>query len=297
MVSILLAIACVFIFSRGGIPELSKWFNGAWERQLTVQQLLEHIIMLGDFKSYNFNSVIWSLVHEMRISILFPLLMYVVVRINWKKSVAISLGCSIVYFLVWLTSNNLFNYNISRFDTSYILTIHYIGFFILGAVLAKHRQQIQDFYESLSKSIKIVLLFTGILAYTYSFWFLPNTFYVHFAFINDWAIAFGSTLFIISSLGSKSISNVLLVKPIHFMGKISFSLYLFHMTVIFSMINLFYDKLSIGVILFVSFILSFVVAAIGYYAIEKPSIMLGKLLTNKKIKRHEKKNLKAQQTF
>lgn len=55
LVSVFLAIACVFVFSRGGIPELSKWFNGTWERQLTINQLLEHILMLGDFKSYNFN--------------------------------------------------------------------------------------------------------------------------------------------------------------------------------------------------------------------------------------------------
>lgn len=144
---------------------------------------------------------------------------------------------------------------------------------------------------NLSKSFKILLLLAGILTYTYSFWFFPNTFYVHFVIINDWAIAIGSSLFIISSLGSRSISKVLLMQPIQFTGKISYSLYLFHTTVIFSMMNLLYDKLPMVIILCTSFVLSIIVATFGYYAIEQPSIKLGKLLTFGKMNKHNNHKL------
>ena len=39
---------------------------------------------------------------------------------------------------------------------------------------------------------------------------------------------FGSTIMIVISIGSKRIKNILLMKPINFIGKISYSLYLYH---------------------------------------------------------------------
>jgi peptidoglycan/LPS O-acetylase OafA/YrhL len=85
IVSVLISMFLMHFFNRGGIPELSKWFNGTWNTPLSLKQLLNHFIMLGTFPSYTINPVIWSLVHEMRISIIFPILMVFVMNLNWKK--------------------------------------------------------------------------------------------------------------------------------------------------------------------------------------------------------------------
>ncbi len=75
--------------------------------------------------------------------------------------------------------------------------------------------------------------------------------------------------------------SLMLLRPIHFVGKISYSLYLYHIIIMFTLINILYGKLPIGLILLCSLVFSFVVASIMYYTIEKPSITLGKHIIGK----------------
>lgn len=147
---------------------------------------------------------------------------------------------------------------------------------MLGIILAKYKQPINFFYCRLSNWWKFGLLFLGVLAYTYSFNKVLN---IHHFVIDDWVIAIGASIFIVFSINSKTVRKILLFKSINFIGKISYSLYLFHMIVIFTMVNVFYDRLPISIILVGSFIISFGVASLAYFVIEKPSIKLGKFLT------------------
>lgn len=282
IVSISIGILCMGMFAHNKIPELSKWFNDIWANPVPLREIIDHIIMLGNFKSYAINNIIWSLVHEMRISIIFPIIMFIVIKLNWKTSIVVGLSCSLVYFLTWIISLKLFKYNITEYDTSYILTLHYVGFFILGSLLAKHKQHLHDAYVKITTIKRISFLVIGLLAYTYTWWFMPNVFYLHFSFINDWMIAIGCSVIILSSLNSTRLKILLLLRPIQFTGKISYSLYLFHMIILIVMINAFYGKMPINLILGISFILSFIIASVAYYIVEIPSIKLGKILTKKR---------------
>src|SRR5205807_5142069 len=69
--AIVVAIYC----SRHGIHELSGWFNLVWTAPISWQLVLDHYLFLGSFDNKQFDPVIWSLVQEIRISIIFPLLM------------------------------------------------------------------------------------------------------------------------------------------------------------------------------------------------------------------------------
>lgn len=58
----------------GTIPGLVQW--GSWNIEISFNRVMDHILFLREFNSDAFIMVIWSLVHEMRISIVFPLIIF-----------------------------------------------------------------------------------------------------------------------------------------------------------------------------------------------------------------------------
>lgn len=285
-VSILFAVILMGIFSRGGISELGKWFNNTWITPFSSDLFFKHIFLLGRFDgdTVTFNPVIWSLVHEMRISFIFPIIVYLISKNGWKRNLILPIMIPVLLSIIYFSTLKIFKFDITldMYDgTSYLYSLHYISFFMLGTTLAKYRQTIYVFYSKLGYLWKISLLLSGLLAYTYSF---NKVIKFHHFVIDDWAIAIGSLIFIVFSINSKTIKKILLLKSINFIGKISYSLYLFHMIVIFAMVNVFYGSVPISIILPVSFIISFCIATLMYFIIEKPSIKLGKFLTQPKNK-------------
>jgi peptidoglycan/LPS O-acetylase OafA/YrhL len=286
IVSVLLAVVLMVLLSHGPIPELGREFNQSWNAPVSLRSLLGHVLMLGQFSSTLYNSAIWSLVHEMRISIIFPLVMLLVLRFGWRRNLLIGFVCSGIYFAIWYAGIKHFRLNVVQTETSFMLTLHYIGFFILGALLAKYRIALHEYYRRLSTSLKMALAFVAILSYTYTWWFLPHTSisgYLHYTFIDDWVIGFGSAIFIVFAINSRLAGRLLQLKAIKFIGRISYSLYLFHMSVLLSLFQLLHDKVGNGVLCVAVFFLSILLAAIMYYLVELPSGILGKVLTQKKI--------------
>lgn len=284
-VSIIVAVLFMVMFSRMGISDLSGFFNLTWVTTPSKELIWKHALLIDKFKFNSFNPVVWSLIHEMRISIIFPVLMYFLLKYNWKRNAFIALLIPIMYFPFYYVCLKILKYDITvdLFDSSsYFLTVHYVSFFMLGALLAKYRISTYGYYLKLNKLSKIVIFSVGILSYTYAWWFFHQKTMLHLFIVDDWAIAIGSLIFIFFSLNSKTIRQILLLKPIHFVGKISYSLYLIHITVLFTMVNILYGKLPIWTILIGSFVISFMVSTIMYYAIERPSIKVGKTLTKNK---------------
>lgn len=123
-VAICLAVLLSIVIQRSSIPELSEWYNSmSWTTPISARLLLGHFFLIGSFNVNAFNNVIWSLVHEMRISILFPLMMYGVIRYSWQKNVAAYLLAGIIGFYLG----------------GYGDTVGYMLLFVVGALLAKHR--------------------------------------------------------------------------------------------------------------------------------------------------------------
>ncbi|MEH7130439.1 acyltransferase family protein, partial [Neobacillus drentensis] len=62
---ILTIVACLFL-STGGIKGLSNWFNESWKFPITFNTLVNHIVLIGNFYTNEFDDVIWTLIQEMR---------------------------------------------------------------------------------------------------------------------------------------------------------------------------------------------------------------------------------------
>jgi peptidoglycan/LPS O-acetylase OafA/YrhL len=282
IVSVLIAVIFMSIFSGMGIPALGNWFNSQWTTPVSSKLIIMHIIFLGEFKTEAFNGVIWSLIHEMRVSIIFPVLVYLVKKYDSKRSIIIAMSCSFIYFLLYYFFLKVFKYDVTMNLGSYFATLHYTAFFILGSVLAKQIRFFNERYIKLTSRWKISSMVVAVLLYTYTWWFPKNISILHQLVIEDWSIAVGSMIFIIFCVNSKTIKKALLIKPVHFVGLTSYSLYLFHMPVLLTLINIYYGKMPLWLILIMAFVSSYIFAGVTYYIIEKPSIKLGKILTNRK---------------
>ncbi|OSY11781.1 acyltransferase family protein [Bacillus mycoides] len=262
----------------GTIPGLVQW--GSWNIEVSFNRVMDHILFLREFNSDAFIMVIWSLVHEMRISIVFPLIIFLLLRVNWKVSIGIAMFLSVIGYLLMKNIPSEFNIPVS---TNYFITLHYSSMFIIGALLAKNREYLVS--KIINLKVKYLLLPLGLLFFSYPripFMLLSKLIgeidYELYLIIIDWYICFGAVLIILSALSSKLFSKLLLIKPVQFIGEISYSLYLVHPIVLLTTVHIFYGKISVPLILLISFIFTMVVSVLCYKFIEIPSIKIGRKL-------------------
>ncbi|MED0992668.1 acyltransferase [Bacillus nitratireducens] len=262
----------------GTIPGLVQW--GSWNIEVSFNRVMDHILFLREFNSDAFIMVIWSLVHEMRISIVFPLIIFLLLRVNWKVSIGIAMFLSVIGYLLMKNIPSEFNMPVS---TNYFITLHYSSMFIIGALLAKNREYLVS--KIINSKVKYILLPLGLLFFSYPripFMLLSKLIgeidYELYLIIIDWYICFGAVLIILSALSSKLFSKLLLIKPVQFIGEISYSLYLVHPIVLLTTVHIFYGKISVPLILLISFIFTMVVSVLCYKFIEIPSIKIGRKL-------------------
>lgn len=293
IVSVVLAIFLCFLVSEGGIQEMSDWFNKSWIYPINFHLLLEHIIMIGNFNTDAFNNVIWSLIHEMRISIIFPILGYILIKYKWYSTLGICFGLSLISGL-----NNIYNFETSYGNnTSFLDTLHYSSMFLIGGLIAKNKDFLLRIYINLSKSLKFILIFLGFISYTYYGGVKAISEKINISpyseILGDYSIAFGVSLIIIISLGSKNITKYLVIKPFKFLGEISYSLYLYHLIVLTTLVYLLHGIIPIWLIYLLTIIISIIVAKISYNYIEIPAIRIGqKVIFHRYNTNSEKENSK-----
>lgn len=271
---ILLTVIFRKSFQNYYIHDITPWFNYCWNEPVTSKIIIKNLILVQNFNTATINGVVWSLVHEMRISIIFPFLMIVILKTNWKGN---------LFFAFFLSS--LSYYLIVRYHptggTNYFVTLHYAGIFVVGATMAKYRNNLVRFVTNFNRIQKYMFLLIGWLAYTYTAWCFRNVPKLHFPMLEDWIITLGAAIFIISAMSFIKVRNILLMKPISYLGKISYSVYLYNLVVELAIIYALFKHISIKPIIVISFVLLLILASLSYYLIEIPSIKLGQFISSK----------------
>lgn len=77
---------------------MSPTYNDRWDHAVSIKAIVAYILMLN-YDTTNVNGVVWTLFHEMRISLIFPLLMIAVVRFSWIKSLLLTFTFTAVAFV------------------------------------------------------------------------------------------------------------------------------------------------------------------------------------------------------
>ena len=265
-----LALVCCHLVYRGRIAELSDWFNAPWSGGVTSASVGEHLLFLGSFKSDRYDPVLWSLVHELRISFVFPLIAAFLMKRSWRTCLGIASFLSFAGISARLGCIAL------KIDGDYCLTVHYVGMFILGFVLAKNLSAIQSWYRHRGLAARLGVGLGGFTLYTFSHE-LPGP----LRYYADVPVALGAGLLVITGLCSLRTSAVLKRPIVKFFGDVSYSLYLYHAIVLLAFVHAFYGALPMIVILALAGLTSMLIAWLSYEFVERPAIKAGKALASR----------------
>ncbi|MFZ0304868.1 MAG: acyltransferase [Terracidiphilus sp.] len=257
-----------------GSVTISPWFQKFWLTPVHRSDVLQHIAFLGSFNTDQFDPPVWSLVHEMRISLVFPFLCWVALAIKPARLLLISFFISVacIFYAV-------------RFPQyySYLCSLHYIAFFVTGICIFYYSRQIGEHFVRWSRDSKYLLLGVAVLIYSYpgKLLTIDKTLAQHIdpQLAVDWTTAIGASLFIVISLNSIRAGKILLSKPALWLGEMSYSLYLIHFVVLLVLVHLLYGKLNITLLLFICLIASLAVARVFFVAVERPCMNLGRRLS------------------
>lgn len=255
-----LAFALYWLLGVVGITWERDWVAVAkpmWDNDLALQ----HVLMIGIFDTSAVNPPIWSIVHEMRLSIVFPILFMIVARYGGR--VVMSFACLSLSFAavcwsavpVWMSSSLL----------NILSTVHYGTFFVAGAWVAIGSEPIRAWGSALSRRCRIMFWVVALLLYAYPF---ENAWTIGQRAAGDVAIGIGSALMIALSLTIPGHASPPLGR---WLGKISYSLYLNHLVVMNLAIILLYEQHGAFVVWCVVIAGSLLLAAIMQRLFEAPS--------------------------
>lgn len=277
MISILTAFVLILIMDVHTRPINSEWISSYWVNKISLKEFLSELFLIGNVE-VSINPVLWSLIHEMRLSIVFPIIAFLVIKYDWKKTIALALVLSVVGFGMTLL--------LEAPRLNVWETVRYSSVFMVGSLLAKYRNLIIQRVMNLNRVYKLLFLLTAVVFYTFE-WVFYGMDLIHIPFLRDWLITIGGSLFIILGLSSLKISKLLKAKLPSFFGRISYSLYLYHLIILIFFMQ-FDTGLSVSNTLILTFLASVFISFVSYEYIEKPFIKIGRSI-EKKVRNEESK--------
>lgn len=271
-----LALALVGATIWHGHPYHGEWAAVHWSRPISLRLIVQHLAFLGvyDWRQYDF--VIWSLIQEMRISIVFPFLFLLVRRLGNVPSIFCAIALSCTAAVVVPASPDL--------SAAYSLGIsaHYIACFIVGILLASNLDRLAAWWKGKSCGVHFALAAGSLIAYTYGpvlgLRILSALLRSHVATLNkilivgNWITMLGVIGLLLLSLNSAPVRGMMNLQPPQFLGRISYSLYLIHPTVLYALTFSIGGRLSPWLQFPIYVTLSILVAWAFYSVVERTAI-------------------------
>jgi len=255
-VSIVLSVVIFFYlnsYHRSSLSGLglSDWFY-IWSRTSFDFTFFSGTLTLLAHCGNSLNLSVWTLFYEMWLSLFFPIF----ILILRPQS-----GRLFILFLIMLSSLSYYLWsNGSLLQNDWCGIVYYSWYFILGALLYKWRDQAVCIWLG-----KNGILLIGLALYFSNYLFFGK---ITSRLLHEIIIAFGSSLIIISAIHNNQFKNKLAHFIVQFYGRISYSLYLVHLSVLYLVTYLLADSYGILVSKFVTIILATLIAWSSYWLIE-----------------------------
>lgn len=268
-VAILASAALSLLLARSHPLGTSDWFRfGTWNNPVNAGNLARHLAMTGT--ATDLDNPMWSLIHELRISFVFPALVFLTVRgpvATLAGSVLLCLACTLV-----VADNGLPSHLLTWFQTG-----TYVYFFVIGILLAINAYRVTAMLASLSRATTAVLWILALAGFTIA---PPDT--SHVATLVNAALLLVSGLaagMIIALSISGGMAERLLTSPVpRYLGRISYSLYLTHIIVLASVVHALATVCPLPVAVAVALPLALGTADLCQRYVEAPSQRFGKFL-------------------
>jgi peptidoglycan/LPS O-acetylase OafA/YrhL len=242
------------------VAGVSDWFNAHWQSPPTLALIAGHLALTDRPWLRQLDSVMWSLVHELRISFIFPLLALCVSR-NWRLALAGSTLISVAAFLV--ERHHPLDWTFDPMSTS-----SYLYLFAAGATLAKHAQDARDRIGRFPGWLQLLLWVVALRLVT-----VPVESHLSLA------TGAGAVLLIALAFGTPSADRLLSTNACcTWLGRVSYSLYLVHFPILLTWVHLMHGRLPLSAIFLLTIVSSLAAAELMNRFVERPTIALGRKL-------------------
>ncbi|HRZ25738.1 MAG TPA: acyltransferase [Spirochaetota bacterium] len=218
--SVLVGFLFIFLFGNEKSNSFNPFYNLLLGYTITARDLLDHAIMITNFSTWKINALVWSLVHEMRLSLVFPAV-YLAIR-RWGSAVVLLMGICVAFYAIYYIHPKFFAIDHTSIRQSMIFQLN----FVVGASIALHVRRIKEVYCRIPALIRKILALAAIILYSNPF---PEN--------GKPGILLASGWFVVMAVSSKSTIRFFEYSIVQFLGKISYSLYLFHLIIFLACIK------------------------------------------------------------
>lgn len=264
--------ACLALGGGGKIPALSGWLNVQWSHPVGWRALIANLTFLQHGAGDTYDPVLWTMVHEMRISLIFPVLLWAVLRRGSRFALPVAVACCVIGFrLTGLLAGD-------GIRVDYLETLAYASCFIVGIQLAANRTSILAWYRRRARAIRASLLGLAILLYTYPDTVPPLSRWLQARSLEALLTIAGCALLVVIAQGSHTLRAPLRCAPARYLGRISYSLYLTHAIILLAIVHLLFHRLPLWLLVPGFLLCSLATATIVHRFVERPSIRWGRSL-------------------
>lgn len=222
--ALVLAVLCAAKW-HGPLAGADAWAKLTWNQPVSWRLVLSHVVMVGNYDWSQYNTAFWSLVYEMRISLIFPLLYLLVRRMGSRWSAVLALGMT-------LSSSMAIVRWPAMTDT--LMTISYGAIFVWGILFATNVERVNAWYRGLDWAKTVLVAVGAIVLYTWGH-HIATSLHVEVAGINQILITAGAAGYMILAMNAHWIRRILNSRAALWLGGVSYSLYLVHGTLLFAL--------------------------------------------------------------
>jgi len=258
--AVVLTVSVLFLELTGTrrIVGQSAWMNSLLGTMPSAGLVLQHLLAVGEFDTKPIDFVVWTLVQEFRLSLLFPVIFWTVNRYKWPSLLIVSFALSLpATYMAHLNPESL----VSPLSTASVQFQ-----FVIGAILSRQEHAIHRLYLSTSALSRITLLVLAFVLYSNCL-----------GLSSTYSQVVGATLLLVIALCSPTAMRFLSLASIQWLGAISYSLYLCHGVLLLRLINGGYPRLSFLTIVAIAGPLSLFAAEALCRFVERPTIILSRV--------------------
>ena len=264
--AVLAAWGAYMIVAPAPVPALSDWFNAeSWAVAPTAPVLIGHLLLFDAPVYHQLNNVIWSLVHEVRISLLFPLLAWSVRR-QWIVTVAL-------LTLLGMAAWHLQQLVPMPATVDPLETARFAYLFAAGAALALHVDRLRD-WGARSRWGVATIMVAGLILIS---WDAGLT--------GTLRTAAGALLLVAGSAIGPAIERHLAHPALIWLGRVSYSLYLTHLICLLTIVHLLAGRVPMPLLLAGITPVALIVAGIVHRFVEQPAIQASRAIGRRQVHR------------